>query len=164
MLAETLNDPRRLTMLALIGAAAVFIAALISQYGFGWRPCVLCLWQRYPYAIGGALALGGLMRPAQAPLLWGLASIAFLANVALAAFHSGVEFGWWEGFASCSAPDPGAVSAQELFERLQEVSLVRCDDRTPFLFELTMTNWNLLVCAGFAALLGRAAMLSQRHS
>lgn len=162
LLSDLWRDPKRLTLIALIGAASAFVAALISQYGFGLQPCKLCLWQRYPYAIGGVLALAALLRPASARPLLALAALAFLANTGLAAFHSGVEFGWWKGFASCSAPAPEGLTPEELMEQLRNTSLVRCDERQPFFLGLSMTNWNLIVCAGFAALLGRAATLAAR--
>lgn len=157
---------RALTVLGLAGAAAAFAAALVSQYGFGLAPCPLCIWQRYPYGVGGAFALLALWRWRGAPslraaLLAG-ASLAFIAGAGIGVFHSGVEFQWWEGLASCSAPTPIGGSTADFLEALKAAPLVRCDERAPFFLGLSMANWNVLVSLGFAACFAAAAGLSLR--
>ena len=42
-------------------AAAALAAALISQYGFDLQPCVLCIWQRWPYLAAILLGLAAVV-------------------------------------------------------------------------------------------------------
>ncbi|MFL1875807.1 disulfide bond formation protein B, partial [Hansschlegelia beijingensis] len=51
---------RSAAILAFVIAAAAALtvgAALVFQHGFGYVPCMLCLWQRWPYYVGAPLAL-----------------------------------------------------------------------------------------------------------
>ena len=97
--------------LAAGGAAAAGVAALavalVAQYGFGLRPCVLCIAQRVPFVLAALLGLAALTPAAaraQRPLVL-LAGLAFLANTALAVYHVGVEDHWWVS-PGCSAEGP----------------------------------------------------------
>lgn len=148
-------------------AVASYATALISEHGFGWEPCVLCLWQRWPYLIGGALAALSFALPAQMAR-WALAgaAAAFLVGLGLALFHTGVEFKWWEGLAGCSAPavnlDQPAGAA---LGALPGAPVARCDERTPYLLGLSMTNLNLLASAALAVGFAWAATrLSRRNA
>lgn len=151
----------RLVLGAMAAAAAAFAGALVSQYGFGLEPCPLCIWQRWPYGVGlglaaGALASAGGLRQA---LLYA-AGAAFLVGAGLGVFHSGVEFGWWKGLASCSGLDPSGMSVEQLREALGAATPRRCDEREPFFLWLSMANWNVLVsiavAVGFIAAAARA--------
>src|SRR5689334_10219015 len=90
-----------------IARAVVFVsisalaAAYIAQYGFGLKPCILCLYQRTPYAVAIALGLLALLIPRLAHALLILAALTFLAGAGIAGFHAGVEYGWWKGLPSC---------------------------------------------------------------
>lgn len=142
-------------MIGLMAAIAAFGVALIAQYVFGMRPCPLCIWQRYPYGVGIAfgavgLALGAAGGAGRVSLA--LAASAFVVGAGLGVFHSGVEFGWWEGLASCGgAPiGGGPLSAEALLEELRTAPTVGCADRVPFFIGLTMANWNILASLAMA--------------
>jgi hypothetical protein len=78
----------------LAGIAAVsalaLLAALVLQYGFGFAPCQLCLWERWPYLIVVALAAGGLLMGVPRTALV-IVLLVLLGGIALAGFHVGVE-------------------------------------------------------------------------
>ena len=79
--------------IALVGLSAL-AAAYTAQYGFGLEPCILCLYQRVPYAVALGLGLLGLvaLRPAGLqPLLVLIAGLGFLAGAGIAGYHVGVE-------------------------------------------------------------------------
>ncbi len=144
-----------------VGASALALAtALVSQYGFDLQPCVLCIWQRWPYV--AAILLGGLAvvarsRPVLATVLTGLAVGAVLASGGIGAFHVGVEQGWWEGTAGC-----GSVSATDdlatLRAQIMNAPIVRCDEVAFAFLGISMAGWNALFAAGVAALAGRAML------
>ena len=141
-----------IALVAMVIAAAALSAALISQYFFGLKPCPLCIWQRYPYAVGLLVAMIGLSAgPGLGRWMFALASLTFLAGAGLAVFHSGVEFGWWKGLESCSAPASEGQSATALLDSLMaQTELTRCDDREPFFLWLSMANWNAVISADIA--------------
>lgn len=139
---------------ALLAAAGSFLllgGAYLSQ-AFGWAPCKMCLWQRWPHAaailIGAAVFVLG---PTSALLLAG--ALGALTTAGIGAYHSGVELKWWDGPASCSGAGPGlgGLSAEQLLPGASDTpALVLCDTLTPFFLGLTMANWNMLLSAGLA--------------
>ncbi|WP_420860153.1 disulfide bond formation protein B [Marivivens marinus] len=144
----------RLILLAAGGSFALLAGAFLFQ-ALGWAPCKMCLWQRYPHgaAIGiGALALLGL---GWRILPW-LGGLAALTTAGIGMYHSGVEQKWWDGPASCTASGgalDGLSGASLLPGAAAEApALVLCDTFTPFLFGLSMANWNTILSVGLVVL------------
>ena len=133
------------------GAVAALAVALISQYGFGYAPCELCIWQRWPYVAviaftGFAVAFPSVS--AVRVLMW--MSVAALAvDSGIAGFHVGVEQGWWEGLSGCGAPS-AASSIDDLRAQIMAAPLVRCTDVSLSVLGLSMAAWNGLFAAGLA--------------
>ncbi len=149
-------------------SALILAAAFISQYGFGMQPCKLCLYQRWPYGL--AIVLGGvLFFKSQdrliAHILLALLAAVFLFNAGLAFFHVGVEYHWWTFSSDCTATaiKPHA-SVDALLQALRAAPVVRCDERHPFLFGMTMAFYNVLICLGLAGLVGLIWYRDQRSS
>ncbi|MEM1388318.1 MAG: disulfide bond formation protein B [Pseudomonadota bacterium] len=133
-----------LILLAAGGSLALLIAAWIFQ-AFGWAPCQMCLWQRWPHGAAIALGVAALALPGRIlPLLGGLAAA---TTAAIALFHTGVERKWWEGITACASGDGiSGMSTADLLDTTREVGppLIRCDAFDPLLFGLTMANANAL--------------------
>ncbi|MBL4589665.1 MAG: disulfide bond formation protein B [Alphaproteobacteria bacterium] len=150
-------------------SAMALIMALISQYVFGLLPCILCLYQRWPYAI--AIVLGILMllllnkglKTSSFILL--ITSITFFVNSGIAFFHSGVERHWWEGLKGCSAPDMSG-SVEELMERIKNAPQAKCDEipwADPILGG-SMANYNVIFCFGLGVVCLLSSVLVVRKS
>ena len=161
-MAELLR-PRLSTLALLIASATVLGTALMSQYVGGLDPCVLCVYQRIPYAATIMLAVIGfvmLENPKTIVVTHGLATIAFMIGAGIAAYHVGVEQHWWAGTAECTGAAAGsAQSVDELRAQIMSAPAVRCDDVVWSLFGISMAGYNFLVSlalAGFAALAARA--------
>lgn len=154
----------RLSALALLAAsAAVLGSALILQYVGGLEPCVLCIYQRVPYAATISLAIIGFVMsgsPRSVGAVHGLATIAFLIGAGIAAYHVGVEQQWWAGSAECTGAAAGsAQSVDELRAQIMSAPAVRCDEVAWSLFGISMAGYNFLVSlvlAAFAALAAHA--------
>jgi disulfide bond formation protein DsbB len=153
---------------ALIVALGVFAlaAAFAFQYLGGLAPCILCIWQRYPYGV--AIALGALAfllagNMAAARVLIALAGLVLLADAAIAAFHVGVEQKWWAGTAECGGNLATGVSAEDLKAQLQAAPVVRCDEVAWSLFGISMAGYNFLLAlaGGLAALIWAARSRSR---
>src|SRR5258708_21125576 len=103
-ISKAMTPSARLPLLVLAASSVALATAFAAQYWGGLQPCVLCLYQRWPYAVAialalVALALGGAARG------WtvGLAGVAFTVGAGIAMFHVGVEQGWWQGTSECGA-------------------------------------------------------------
>lgn len=142
--------------LAAFGASVAALSlAYVSEYGFGLRPCEMCYWQRIPYAAAVVLALAAWFLRAprvRAALLWGCVLL-FAGGAALAAFHAGVEWRWWEGPSACGAALDGGMTAEQILARIRGAAVVSCTDAAVRVLGLSMAGWNALYSAGCAALL-----------
>lgn len=137
-------DRQNLITVAAAGSAAILAAAYGFQHIGGLAPCQLCLWQRWPHAAAVALGFVGMVVPFTL-LIWA-GALAMLSNVAIAAFHTGVERKWWDGLASCSgggAEDLSAMSGMDLISTEIGTAVVMCDEIPWSLFGLSMANYNL---------------------
>ncbi len=144
--------------MAFIAASALGIA-LISQYEYGLQPCVLCIFQRYPYGIIIALGLLGFLLSCKyikgVSAIMGLIGLTFLANSVIAFYHSGVELKWWPSFLEgCAVPKMEGNMDDILASIQSRTDAVRCDEipwADPIL-NLSMANWNVIICFGFAVI------------
>ncbi len=147
-----------------IGASALALAAaLASEHLGGLRPCILCLYQRWPYVAAILLGLSGLVlrdRPQPLRGVLALAGIAFLVGAGIAAFHVGVEQHWWEGTASCGGTLETGLTLEELREKLLGTPVVRCDEVAFALFGISMAGYNLIyaTACGVASLLAASRL------
>lgn len=150
---------------AIAAAAALTVgAALVFQHGFGYVPCMLCLWERWPYYVGAPLALAaGLVAAAGAPgaarLLLAAAGLLFLGGAVLGGYHAGVEWGFWPGPASCAGANAAPTSASDLLEQMSGTRVVPCDAAAWRLLGVSLAGYNALISAGLAALAAYALRL-----
>ena len=135
---------------------ATLAAALGFQHLGDLDPCILCIYQRWPYvAVAGLAALAlALPRPGWArPALLGLCAVALLVGSGLALFHVGVEQHWWAGTAACEGQiSITQGSIEDLRAQLLGTPVTRCDQVAWSLFGLSMAGYNLLISLGLAAL------------
>ncbi|MEO0820404.1 MAG: disulfide bond formation protein B [Pseudomonadota bacterium] len=146
-------------LLAATGSGLILLGALGFQYLGGLAPCPMCIWQRWPHALAiliGALAVTVLWRQRRWLALSGAGVM--LVSAGLGLFHAGVEQGWWEGPATCSAGDPAALSADALMNQIMEAPLVRCDEIVWEFLALSMAGWNALISLALAGLWGASAL------
>jgi disulfide bond formation protein DsbB len=149
-LIEYLQVPRHLAAAVAAVSIAALAAAYISQYGFGLKPCILCLYQRVPYFVNialGALAfLVSFRYPRLVTLFLWLSVAGFLIGAAIAGFHVGVEQGWWKGLSSCGGDIlPENVSIEELRKAITQQPIVRCDQPAWTLFGISMAGYNYVM-------------------
>ncbi len=157
MLTERRNGAFLAGLFALLASGLALAIALISQYGFGLYPCVLCHYQRWAQiaALGFGLLTLLLVRTGAAPWLARLAALAFVASAAIAFFHIGVEAGWWQGTDGCASPNfGGGMSSEDIKAAILSAPVVACDE-VPFRFlGLSMAGWNMVYSLIAAALVG----------
>ena len=158
-----------------IGGGLLFIAiaAILAALGFehigGYRPCELCLLQRWAYyfsipAAFAALVLVSAEQKKLAALVFFAVALAFLANAGIGAYQAGAEWKLWPGPSTCSGQQAVTTNAGNLLEAIKTTSVVRCDEAQLRIFFLSFAGWNALLSlmlfaaglrAAFAAADGR---------
>jgi disulfide bond formation protein DsbB len=151
-----------------IVAAAVVIAGLGSatilgawffQY-LGYKPCPLCLEQRYVYYFGIPLAvlilLGDGVGSSRKVLVAALFAIAagMLWNTYLSTYHAGIEWKWWPGPPDCSGTldhitAPGSI--------LDSIKPVRCDEAAWRFLGISLAGYDALISQTLAVVAGWGA-------
>lgn len=147
----------RIAGLALAAAAlAALLVALGSERFAGLNPCLLCLWQRWPYRVVIALGLlGALLPPRPGRWVLGAATLTVAVGAVLALVHVGVEQGWWPSpLPGCAAPDIGGVrSVDDLMARMRPMPAKPCDEPAYLLafLPVSMAMMNLIYALGLGA-------------
>ena len=153
--------------IAVVGAATI-LGAWFFQYGLGLKPCPLCLEQRYAYYFAIPLAvmvlLGDHVGASRKVLFAALVAIALgmLYNAGLGVYHSGIEWKWWAGPQECSGALEGLGTAGGLMDKLQSISVVRCDDAAWRFLGLSLAGYNVLISLALAAIAAWGAAMEWR--
>jgi disulfide bond formation protein DsbB len=158
MLARAL-EPSRACLLLALASAAILLGALALQYLGGLPPCPLCIQQRWPYL--ALIVLGGVGWRARPRAMLGLSTLALLVGAGLAAYHVGIEQGWWALPAGCVAGG-GAESVEEL-KRLLAEAPPACDQVSFTFLGLSLAGWNLVASLLLALFTCAAALGLGRH-
>ena len=140
---------RTLSLLLLTACVAAMATGLIAQYGFGLRPCILCLTQRVPFVLAGCLAALSLWRPRWMLPLLCLAALALLINGGIAIYHVGVEHHWWAS--SCSGGGPTGL-VMDLAAEMSKPVEARCDEPAWMWHGITMAAMNIPFSGGLGLL------------
>jgi disulfide bond formation protein DsbB len=133
-------------VLVCLGAVAF---AYIGQYGFGLEPCVLCLYERIPYALAAGVALLTAVLPltnSARALLVGLCGVIFLGGAGLAFYHVGVEEHWWAAITGCGGQPDMDFTVEDLQASLQRPSALKpCDEVDWRLFGISLAGYNVIL-------------------
>jgi disulfide bond formation protein DsbB len=146
--------PRQIALVAGLGSLALLVAAYLFEFVGGLAPCPLCLWQRWPHGIAAALGIAALAAPVRPIALLGLA--AMVVGTGIGIYHAGVEYGLWQGLATCAAPDISGLSPEEALERIMAAPVVRCDEIAWSFLGISMAGWNAILSLGLAGAWGVA--------
>ena len=153
------TDPALTAALAITAiAAATLMGAWFFQLVLDIRPCPLCLEQRYAYylavPLGALVAIAAVKGAPRALIYAGLAALALaaLANAGLGAYHAGVEWGFWPGPTECTGPLLDLGKAGSLFDNLDKVKVIRCDEVQWRFLGISLAGYNVLISLAMAAL------------
>ena len=157
-----LSAPRTSALFLLLASVGSLLAAFFFQYVIGLQPCILCIWQRWPYAIVivlTALVLTAARSPRLKAALLALCGVALLFGGGVAVFHVGVEQHWWTGTPGCGVTAT-ANSIDALRAQIMAAPVVRCDQVAWSLFGISMAGYNILISLVLAAV----AFISARRA
>lgn len=152
--------------LALFLTVASILAALAFEHIGGYQPCMLCLMERYAYYasipllfVALALLSGG--KKGWAAALFFLVSLVFLANAGLGTYHTGAEWKFWPGPATCGGGGELTTSAGSLLKDLETTHIVRCDEPALVFLGLSFAGWNVVGSLVIMALALNAAFAAR---
>ena len=133
----------------LVGLACCLVLAIAYAFEYlaNLQPCVLCIYQRVPYAVAmGLMLVAAILRKnSQSNLILFIAtSVVFAIGSAIAIFHIGIEQQLWQGTPECgNFIETDSVEA--LRKQLLAQPIVRCDEVAWSLFGISMSGYNFLI-------------------
>ena len=149
---------RYVPIVLLLIAFTALGSAYTAEFAYSLEPCVLCIYQRIPFAVIGVLGvLGYLFKGRMARVvLTALAGIVLLIGAGLASYHVGVEQHWWASVASCGGAPDQALSMKQFQALLQQEPEKACGEVDWALFGISMATYNL----AFSGVLGLGGLLA----
>ncbi len=129
-------------LLALFGSV---IAAYIIQYGLGYKPCKLCIYQRIPYIISIIIILNFLfIKKYRKASLLVLSFISLFGSV-LAFYHFGIEQGLFTESAVCDANPltTDSLDKKDILKQLEQ-STISCKDVDFTIFGFSLASINTI--------------------
>jgi disulfide bond formation protein DsbB len=141
---DHVEQPIWLRFSSLIIAQVSIGALLIAYYAeivHQLEPCILCIYQRIPFALVIILGFTGIFRPTLLKWILLFAGIAFLVGSSIAIYHVGVEQRWWES--SCTGELVSKLSTTNFLLELQKKPAKPCDELEWKLFGISMASYNV---------------------
>lgn len=156
------GDGRKAALFTGLASAALLATAYFFEYVVRLLPCYLCYWERKPHMALIALGLVGFLisKPRLRAGILVLMMLAALGNAGLAFFHVGVEYHWWVGLPTCSAPTAITSDLESARQLVFESTVVPCDKAAWIFLGVSMAGWNGIVCLFMAAWTAFAARRS----
>lgn len=140
--------PQRAALLIFLVAFATIAGAWIFE-SYGYLPCELCLKQRWAYYAGVPLALAVSLiaprHPGSAKAGLALLAALWLGSMVFGIYHSGVEWKWWPGPATCTAQAGFTGGLPDLSK-----PAVLCDTPAIRILGLSLAGWNAVISLGLA--------------
>jgi disulfide bond formation protein DsbB len=118
----------------------------------------MCLEQRYAYyfevPFAALVAIAAARGAPRGVVLAGLAilALAALSNVVFGIYHAGVEWKFWQGPTDCTGPMPAFGKGGSLFDQLDKVKVVRCDEVQFRFLGISLAGYNALISALMAVI------------
>ena len=143
---------RYLPIVLLMIAVTALGSAYTAEFLYSLEPCVLCIYQRIPFAVIGVLGvLAYLFKDRMARVvLTALAGIVLFIGAGIASYHVGVEQHWWASVASCGGAPDQALSIKQFQALLQQKPEKACGEVDWTMFGISMATYNL----AFSGVLG----------
>lgn len=155
-------------LLLAAGMAATVGSALGFEHIGGYIPCALCLLQRQPYYYGIPVAILAALNAALGGPAWitrallGLVGIMMVVGAGMGVYHSGVEWHFWEGPATCATSASGVTQdAGNLLNDLNAIKGPSCTDAALRVLGLSFAGWNVIASLVLAAFAIRSAAAKQ---
>ncbi len=123
--------------------------AYISEYFFGLKPCILCLYQRIPFFVIifiSSIALFLFKKTNLQKIAITLCILSLFINASIAFYHVGVEQKIFQMTEKCSDDLSKTQSLEELKAALKNAKLAKCDEPQFYFLGLTFAAWNMVFC------------------
>ena len=117
-------------------------AALYIEYILGFKPCLLCLYQRLPYIAALLISLIAFFYENKKIFLI-LLALTFMISIVLSGYHVSIEKEFVEPIFSCTGKDTDALEKEEILKSLNNIQ-PDCKDVDFSLFGISLATLNFI--------------------
>ena len=119
------------------------VGALYVEYILGFKPCILCIYQRIPYAIAILISLTALFTGNRNTILI-ILGLTFLASILLSGYHVSIEKGVIEPLFSCTGENIKALEKEEILKSLNNIQ-PDCKDVDFSILGVSLATLNFII-------------------
>ena len=123
----------------------VILSALFIEFFLKVKPCILCIYQRYPYYIIALLSLIYFLKEDLKILLILLIILTSLASIILSTYHVGIETGLIEETTSCKTSLNNNLSKDAILKQLESNLASSCKEVNFKLFGFSLASINIIL-------------------
>ena len=117
--------------------------AFFVEYILGYKPCILCKYQRLPYILGLIVALFGFFKSSNTRIIIYIFLI-FLLSMALSGYHVSIEQELYQSIFNCSDNNLGVLEKGKLLESLKVIN-PDCRNVNFAVFGVSLATINLIL-------------------
>ena len=123
----------------------VILSALFIEFFLKVKPCILCIYQRYPYYIIALLSLIYFLKKDLKIFLILLIILTSLASIILSTYHVGIETGLIEETTSCKTSLNNNLSKDAILKQLESNLASSCKEVNFKLFGFSLASINIIL-------------------
>ena len=123
----------------------VILSALFIEFFLKVKPCILCIYQRYPYYIITFLSLIYFLKKDLKILLILLIILTSLANIILSTYHVGIETDLIQETTSCKTSLNNNLSKDAILKQLESNLASSCKEVNFKLFGFSLASINIIL-------------------
>ena len=95
--------------------------AFFVEFFLGYKPCILCKYQRVPYVLGLIIGLFGFFKPSNTKICIYI-FLTFLISMILSGYHVGIEQELYQSIFNCSDNNLGVLEKGKLLGSLKVIN------------------------------------------
>lgn len=123
----------------------VILSALFIEFFLKVKPCILCIYQRYPYYIITFLSLIYFLKKDLKIILILLIILTSLSSITLSTYHVGIETGLIEETTSCKTSLNNNLSKDTILKQLESNLASSCKEVNFKLFGFSLASINIIL-------------------
>ena len=104
----------------LLCVTSIFYAFFV-EFFLGYKPCILCKYQRVPYALGLLIGFFGFFKPSNTKICIYI-FLTFLISMTLSGYHVGIEQELYQSIFNCSDDNLNILEGGKLLESLSVIN------------------------------------------
>ena len=104
----------------LLCVTSIFYAFFV-EFFLGYKPCILCKYQRVPYVLGLIIGLLGFFKPLNTKMCI-YVFLTFLISMTLSGYHVGIEQELYQSIFNCSDDNLSILDEGKLLESLNVIN------------------------------------------